>query len=106
MILQINDNIIDNILEQYSENLLLIDFWSARCESCRLNAAIADELSRETCEHVVIGKVNTDESPYIISRFCITIIPSMALIYKKKKINEFCGVVNSNDIFLVLNQYG
>ncbi len=104
MIIQLNDTNIDGYLEEYGDDYLLIDFWASRCEICRYNAFIADELAHDPEKKVVVGKVNVDKSPYTVAKFQISVIPSMVLIQGKKRIHEFMGVASTAEILNTLNR--
>ncbi len=98
MIIQLNDTNFEECLENESKQFLLIDFWTSRCEVCRYNAAVADELSKELENTLDIGKINVAESPYTVARFQIKVVPCMALFHKNKLIQEFYGIVSKADV--------
>lgn len=105
MIIQLNDSDVEKCLESNSKQFLLIDFWTSRCELCRYNAAISDELSKELENRLDVGKINVDESPYTIACFQIKIVPCMALFHKNKLVQEFYGIVSKTDVKEAINRF-
>lgn len=103
MIVQLNDTNFEEYLKNDSNRFLLIDFWTSRCELCRYNAAVVDELSKELENRIDLGKINVDENPYAAARFQIKIVPCMALFCKSKLLQEFYGIVSKADVKDAIN---
>jgi len=91
MIININDNNYNKFLDKKDDKYYILDFWSSRCEACRFNAAIVDEVSKEYEGSFIVGKINVDESPYAVAHFSISILPCLVIYYKKKILTKFYG---------------
>ena len=104
MIAHITHDNVHQYLNTPSKPYLLLDFWTSRCESCRYNAAVADELSREFDTILDVGKVNVDENPYLIAQLQIYSVPAMILWQNGRCVQKFLGIVSRDDVRKILNQ--
>jgi thioredoxin len=69
--------------------LLVVDFWAQWCGPCRSIAPIVEELATEFEGKAIIGKVDVDDNPDIVSKFGIRNIPTIIFI----KNGEFYGTL-------------
>ena len=72
--------------------VLLVDFWSRRCEYCRISAPAVDFVHKKYQEKVALLKVEIEKFPYIASRLNIRVLPTQILYKGGKKIKEYFGV--------------
>ena len=98
MIIKLTDSNIDQCLENNLKRFMLVDFWTSRCETCRFNSAVADEISKAYESILDIGKVNVEENPYTIARFQVNVVPFMALFHKQKLIHRFSGNISKSAV--------
>jgi thioredoxin 1 len=80
---------------------VLVDFWAEWCGPCKQIAPALDQISEELADHVIVAKVNIEESPTTPSRYGVRGIPTMMLFkdgqmtsmkvgaMPKQKINEW-----------------
>jgi thioredoxin 2 len=58
---------------------VLVDFYADWCAPCKIMAPALDEVAFEHQGRVLVGKLNTDESPAVSMRFGIRSIPTLIL---------------------------
>lgn len=76
-----------------SENaFLLVDFWSRRCEYCRISAPAVDFVHNNYSGKLVLLKVEIEKFPYIASRLNIRALPAQFLYKGGKKMKEYVGI--------------
>jgi len=88
----------DRFLSSYDQELLLVDFWTTRCEACRHNAAVADELSRLLVDRLDVGKVNVDDDPNFVGHYQIAMVPCLALFAGSNLMHKFYGVQSVEEV--------
>lgn len=86
----------DDVLRK-NENVV-VDFWAEWCMPCRMIAPIIEELAKEFAGKVVFGKLNTDESPTIASRYGISAIPTMIFFKTGRPVGRIVGALPKNEI--------
>lgn len=106
MLIKITDQNFVELIAQTDKKPLLVDFWTSRQESCRYNAPVADELSKEFDGRCDVGKVNVDECPYMIGMFQVKMVPSMALFQQGRLIALLAGVVTKDQVLQVMKEKG
>ena len=79
------DNIIDvteadfeyEVIE-YSQNTpVVVDFWAAWCQPCKVLAPMLEKLIKETAGAIRLARVNVDENPNLAIRFGVRSIPAV-----------------------------
>ncbi len=80
-----------------NENVV-VDFWAEWCMPCRMIAPSIEELAKEYSGKVVFGKLNTDESPTIASRYGISAIPTLIFFKKGKPVDQLIGAMPKSEI--------
>ncbi|MEX6209420.1 thioredoxin TrxA [Providencia huaxiensis] len=58
---------------------VLVDFWAAWCDSCKMIAPILDEIADEYTGKLTIAKLNIDENPATAPKYGIRGIPTLLL---------------------------
>ncbi len=74
-----------------SEVPVIIDFWASWCMPCQMMAPVFEELSEEYKGELKFGKVNTEEERELSMLFQIRSIPTLAIVYKGKVIDQIFG---------------
>ena len=73
-------------------NVVLIDFWASWCGPCRALAPTIQELAKEYCGKVLIGKLDVDENPSMAERFQVFSIPTMILFKNGSETERLVGL--------------
>jgi thioredoxin 1 len=71
---------------------VLVDFWAEWCGPCKQIAPALDQISEELADHVIVAKVNIEESPTTPSRYGVRGIPMTSMkvgAMPKQKIIEW-----------------
>lgn len=66
---------------------VLVDFWAAWCNPCRMLMPIVDTLAAEYDGRVTVAKVDVDENPTLAARYGISTIPCL-ILFKNGQIVE------------------
>ncbi len=94
------DNIIDvteadfeyEVIE-YSQNTpVVVDFWAAWCQPCKVLAPMLEKLIKETAGAIRLARVNVDENPNLAIRFGVRSIPAVKAFSGGQIVGEFSGV--------------
>lgn len=77
---------------------VVIDFWAAWCQPCRMVSPVIDELAKEYEGKVKVGKVNVDENNQIASQYGVMSIPSV-MVFKNGAPSKTLVGVQSKDTY-------
>lgn len=83
----------DNLLKEFPEKVIIIDFWAVWCAPCITFAPVFEQLNQKHSEFIFV-KVNVDNHPSIAQRYRITGIPTILFIKNDKAIHKVVGAVN------------
>jgi thioredoxin 1 len=83
--------------------LLVVDFWAQWCGPCRSIAPIVEELATEFEGKAIIGKVDVDDNPDIVSKFGIRNIPTIIFIKNGEMVDKVVGAVPKNELLEKIN---
>jgi len=94
----------NNILKQYPDKIIIIDFWAVWCGPCMFFAPIFKKLQEEYQKDYIFVKVNVDENSAIAMKYGITGIPTTLFIKNGEVINKIVGAMNYDGIKKVLEK--
>ncbi|MFX0024307.1 MAG: thioredoxin [Candidatus Hermodarchaeota archaeon] len=82
------------ILHDYTDKIIIIDFWAVWCGPCMFFAPIFKKLHGEFQKDFIFVKVNVDENNAIAMKYGITGIPTTLFIKNKDVINQIVGAMD------------
>ena len=94
----------NNILKQYPDKIIIIDFWAVWCGPCMFFAPIFKKLQEEYQKDYIFVKVNVDENSAIAMKYGITGIPTTLFIKNGEVINKIVGAMNYDGMKKVLEK--
>jgi thioredoxin len=62
-----------------SRTPVLVDFWAEWCEPCRTLAPIVELAAEQYAGAAHVFKLNVDDSPAVMERYCIQGVPTLIL---------------------------
>jgi len=99
----VTDSNFNEIVNQYS--LALIDFWAPWCGPCLAIAPTIEELAKEYCGKVLVGRLNVDDNARTAERFQIFSIPTMLIMKDGREVDRIVGLVPKNYVEAVLRKH-
>ena len=94
----------NKILEDYSNEIILVDFWATWCGPCMTFAPVFEKLFQEHANEVIFLKVNVDLNGEIARHYEISGIPTTLFIQNRKVIQKIVGATNYNHIKLIIQK--
>ena len=86
-------------------SLALIDFWAPWCGPCLALAPTIEELAKEYCGKVLVGRLNVDENPMTAERFKVFSIPTMLIMKYGREVDRIVGLVPKKYIEALLRKH-
>ncbi|MEX2684003.1 MAG: thioredoxin family protein, partial [Candidatus Sigynarchaeota archaeon] len=72
------------IIENYQDTPILIDFWAEWCGPCRMLAPVYEKIAEMYKNQAIFLKVNSDELASLAQYFRVTSIPDVVLVHHKE----------------------
>jgi thioredoxin 1 len=94
----------NQLKSDFSEKILIIDFWAVWCSPCMMFAPVFEKLQKELYQEFIFVKVNVDEVGAIAQEYRITGIPTTLFIKNDKVIHKVVGAVNEDHLRRVLEK--
>lgn len=87
-----------DVFQQSHERLVVVDFWAAWCQPCRMLAPVLEKVANEYAGQFVLVKANTDEAPQAANQFQVTGIPAVYAVQGGEVTDFFQGVLPEDAI--------
>lgn len=82
------------LTNEFSDKIIVIDFWAVWCSPCKIFAPIFEKLQQEYYKDFIFAKINVDENPQIAQYYGISSIPTTLLLKDGQALRKFVGVMN------------
>jgi thioredoxin 1 len=99
--IDLTDASFDRIVQGWS--VVMIDFWSADCQPCKVIAPIIEELAKKYEGKIFVGKIRADENPKTVERFDIRGVPTLLIIKDGREIDRI--VLQMIDLIQLIKEY-
>ncbi len=82
-----------DVIERSKVTPVVVDFWAAWCQPCRMLAPILEKLAHEYQGRFVLVRANTDQLPQIAAQFQVQTIPTVFALVDSQVVDFFQGVL-------------
>lgn len=97
-----NDNVPELTSHEFDDftkkGLVFIDFFAEWCMPCVMMAPVVDEVSEKFKNKIKFGKVNINDNEALAGKFNVSSIPNFVLLKDGKKIEQFVGAMDSDEL--------
>ncbi|MCL5018470.1 MAG: thioredoxin [Candidatus Pacearchaeota archaeon] len=80
------------------KGLVFIDFFAEWCMPCVMMAPIVDEVSEKFKGKIKFGKVNVSDNEALAGKFGVSSIPNFVLLKDGKKVEQFVGAMDADEL--------
>ena len=99
--IDLTDANFDRIVQ--GRSIVMIDFWSADCQPCKVIVPIIEELARKYEGKILVGKIRADENPKTVERFDIRGVPTLLIVKDGREIDRI--VLQIIDLIQLIKEY-
>ena|SRR3990167_6801131 len=84
---------------------VLVDFWAAWCQPCKMISPIVDEIAKEYAGRLKVFKVNVDENAEIPAKYKIRGIPTLLVFVDGNVVATHVGVTSKSQLMAFLDEH-
>ena len=88
-----------------SEKPVLVDFFAEWCGPCKTMAPILKDVKTQLQDNATIIKIDVDKNPEVASIYQIRSVPTLIMFKKGKAVWKQSGVVPTQELIKLFNQY-
>lgn len=85
-----------------AKEVVIVDFFAEWCGPCKTLKPILEEVS---AQGITVYSVNVDENKELASKFQISSIPAVLYFKDGKKVDEFVGIKDTDDIVAMAKKH-
>ena len=86
-----------------SDKPVMVDFWAAWCQPCKVVSPIVDDLAHEYSGKVKVGKLNVDENS-VAGNYNVMSIPTLMIFKEGKPVKSVIGARPKEDFKKALDE--
>jgi putative thioredoxin len=87
-----------DVCERSKQTPVVLDFWAAWCQPCRLLAPLLEKLADEYAGKFVLVKADTDQLPQQAIAFRVEGIPAVYALKGGEVIDSFTGLLTESQL--------
>ena len=103
-IVHLNDDNFDEEIKKL-HGPVLVDFWAAWCQPCKVIAPALEQLAMELNGRAVVAKVDVDESGDLSNRFGIRSIPTLMVFKDGRVVDQMIGAAPKEQIRRLIDKH-
>ncbi|MBC7923815.1 MAG: thioredoxin [Ferruginibacter sp.] len=88
-----------------SDKPVLVDFYATWCGPCKTQAPMLEELAGRVGDSAKIIKIDIDKNPKVADQYQVRSVPTLVVFKRGKVVWRQSGVVPTNQLQKVLQQF-